>query len=469
MKRGRSDLLKGRGEGLEGEVCRIKVGEGEWILREGEQWVVTGPMASGKTTLALRLVEALGEEAALVTFGGQGVASGSDWAAARYHGSIAYDFRTVDEVLGYDQVHGINPFEVRPREVRARAAFKRLRGWCEEVLELRGLLDRWTVQLSNGEQRRVMLACAILRGGRVLILDDPFAGLDVRQQGRVREVLEALVSQGRQLVVMVRHEDEIPRCMTHWLRLREHRVVGQGRLRLPLAEAPGMVFGKNPPSLGTPEVISVRNLSLPIEGRELFGGLTWEVHEGERWLVVGPNGSGKTTLLALISGECPFGYGCDIRRFGKRVGPGVPLWSIRSRMAMVSPEEQACVDGRVTVEEMIYSGCFDEEGRRVKPTATQCREAMALVKALDLQDRLQARMGELSAGLARLVLVVRALVPQPSLLLLDELCMNLEPKVAKRVLQLLGRLFVSRPSLTVICIAHRADQVPPNFERVLQL
>jgi molybdate transport system ATP-binding protein len=441
----------------------------QWTIAAGEQWIVTGPIASGKTTLALTLHRETLDESALVTFGGQAASSGSDWAAARYHASIEYDFRTVDDVLSYDQVNDINPFEVRPPERKARAAFKKLRAWCEDVLELTPLLDRWTVQLSNGEQRRLMLACAILRQSPLLIFDDPFAGLDPRMQQRLREVLAALVAQGRTLVVMVRHEDEIPPCMTHHLKLRDWSIVHQGRYHRPAKPTAPMVFKKNPPSLQTSPVIEVKDLSFPIGGRMLFEHFDWEVHQGERWLIVGPNGSGKTTLLSLISGDNPFAYACDILRFGVKPGPGVPLWSIRSRIATVSPETQVCLDAQQTVEAALFSGCFDAEGNRLKPTPSQRKHAMQLVTALGLHEHLHATLGTLSAGVVRLILIARSLVPQPDLLLLDEVCMNLEEAEAKKVLRMLKRLFEATPNLTVICIAHRADHIPQGFEWTLQL
>ena len=219
----------------------------------------------------------------------------------------------------------------------------------------------------------------------------------------------------------------------------------------------------------TPEVLRVRDLHYEVDGRDLFGGLDWEVHAGERWLIVGPNGSGKSTLLSLIVGDSPRAYACDITRFGQRLGPGVPLWALRSRMATVSPEMQACADPAQTVEAAALSGLFDREGRRRRPTPAQRKRAVSLLSALGLHERLRDPLGTLSDGLARLALVVRALTPGPDLLLLDELCMNLEDDERKRLLRLLGRLLDETPSLTVLCVAHRPDHVPPGFDRTLRL
>lgn len=451
------------------KALTIDISGQPWMLVPGTCWVVTGPVACGKTWLAGQILHRLPNEAALVTFGGQAAASGADWAEARYHASIEYDFHTVAESLTYEAVNDINPFEVRPPERARRAAFARLRTWCEEALALGPLLDRWTVHLSNGEQRRVMLACAILRQTPVLVLDDPFAGLDPAMRAVLHKVLSALVKQGRTLVVAVRNEDEIPRCATHRLCLDAGRVVSQGPFTPARPKPSAMRFRKNPPSLPTPEVLAVRDLSLDLGGKTLFGGLNWSVHAGERWLIVGPNGCGKTTLLSLIVGDNPIAYACDIERFGKRPGPGVPLWSLRSRMAVVFPEGQAFADVTQTVEQTVYSGLFDKEGQRRRPTPALRKEAARLLVDLGLHERLRDALGTLSAGLVRLVLVVRALLAHPDLLLLDELCMNLEEAERKRLLRLLERLLDATPQLTVLYIAHRADHIPAGFDRVLRL
>lgn len=447
----------------------LDIGGVAWAVAPGQQWVVTGPAASGKTWVAAQLARRYPDEVALVTFGAQAAAAGADWAGARWYASVGYDSPTVAETLTYEGVNDISPFEVRGPERTARAAFAKTFAWVRGALDLGPLLERRTLALSNGEQRRVMLARAILRQTPVLALDDPFAGLDPAMRRTLREALGELARQGRTLVIAVRNEDEIPPCATHRLRLEARRVVEQGPFRRRRAAQRRMVFRKNPPPAATPEVLRVRDLRLEMGGRELFGGLDWEVHAGERWLLVGPNGSGKSTLLSLILGDSPMAYACDIARFGERLGPGVPLWSARARMALVSPELQAFADPGQTVEAAAYSGLFDREGQRLRPTPAQRKRAAALLRELGLYEHRKDRLGTLSDGTARLALIVRALVAAPDLLLLDELCMNLEDGDRDRLLRLIGRLLDEAPALTVVCVAHRADHVPPGFDRVLRL
>lgn len=449
----------------------LPFGGGTWQIEPGQCWVVTGPAASGKTTLALRLAALYSDQVALVTFGAQAGSAGTAWAEARYYASIEYDFKTVDDALTYESVNDINPFEVRPPEKKERAAFAKLRKQLEKTLDLTKLLDQWTVQLSNGEQRRLLLARAILKQAAILVLDDPFAGLDAAHQEQLHALLETLPATGKTLVVMVRNEDEIPACTTHHLKLKAGKILSQKPYQPPRETAHALSprkFKRLKP-LKTPTILSIRDLTVSLGSRTLFSGLNWEVHAGERWVIMGSNGSGKTTLFSLITGDNPLSYACDIERFGKRLGPGVPLWSIRSRMAMLSPELQAFSDPSLTIESVLYSGIFSADGSRIPPTAEQKKRALTLLKALKLSHALNEPIGTLSDGLARLVFVIRALLPNPELLLLDEPCMNLEIQERTRFLTLLQKVLETTPTLTVLCIAHRPDHIPPAFDRLLQL
>ena len=162
-------------------------------------------------------------------------------------------------------------------------------------------------------------------------------------------------------------------------------------------------------------VVELRDITLRFGSRVLFDHFSWTVRRGERWLLKGPNGSGKTTLFALITGDCPAAYANDVRVFGVRREVGVPLDAVRRRIAMVSPEQQ------------MYS------------------------------------------GISPIRLVEDALRSEPELLLLDEPCMNLSDTESRRILRRISSWLEARPSVTAICIAHRAVHVPPGFNLTVGL
>ncbi len=439
-----------------------------WAPAAGECWVVTGPMGSGKTSLALALAKANDTDASIVTFAQQASTANTDWQGARYHSFVEYNFRTVAQSLTYESVNNINPFEVREPEEEARAAFIKCRDKWIPLLHLDGLLNQWTVRLSNGEQRRLLLARALLQQRPLLILDDPFAGLDTTMFGELHTLINTLSAEGKTLVLTVRNPDEIPACTTHRLVLTAaHTIAACEPYTPPTAVATRLMMRSgNPPALPTPVVLQLRNITYSLGGRLLFRHFNWTVHRGERWLIIGPNGSGKSSLLALITGDNPMAYAFDIERFGKRLGRGVPLWEIRHRIATVTPEQQSCLSPTGTLRDIVLSGCFDSEGRPIEPDLTLAEEVM---EALGLTALTKTVVADLSAGHCRLALVARALMARPQLLLLDELCMNLEVSERDTVIRLLTTFLDRRPELTALYVAHRADHIPPCFDRTLTL
>ena len=187
------------------------------------------------------------------------------------------------------------------------------------------------------------------------------------------------------------------------------------RENVEIAKEKGEGVVSAPSPLSPPPLVEISNLTLSLCGRKLFDGFSWTVREGERWVLRGANGSGKSTLLSLVSGDNPFAYACDLKVFGLSRSEGVTLESVRRRIGMVSAEMQA------------YEG--------------RC--------ASELLDE--------------------ALAPGRDLLLLDEPFMNMpvhERAAAKRKI---SAYLKRNPKAAAILVSHRADDIPPCFNRVLEL
>lgn len=363
--------------------------------------------------------EGLEDHVEVVSFAQQrAAAQKGGFLQARYHSLVdeAGPGDTVAEVLSFNRIFDVNPFEVgRPLAKERRAYAPALRR-VTRLLNLTDLLDRDFLALSNGETRRVLLARALLAHPRLLILDDPCAGLDPERREQVKKICDALVARGLSLLVSVRHADELPSCVTDVLTVEAKGTTQAVRTRdaaeaRPPAAATWAVRAPAPPDAQAAPVVELRDLHIAFGRRTLFDGFSWIVRAGERWVLRGPNGSGKTTLLALITGDSPLAYANDVAVFAHRRGAGVALAEIRRRIGMVSPELQA------------YTGLGAEE------------------------------------------LLEAALRRKPDLLLLDEFCLNLDAPAAARVRTRVDAWLKAHPACAAICVAHRPGDVPPGFTR----
>lgn len=465
-----------------------------WTFRRGEQWVVTGPNGAGKSYLAallsgelplcgigLTFGDDIEDHVAVVTFAQQQEQASNSWLQARWHGQDD-DAVRVSRFLAYDSVNEINPFEVRDDETPKRKTFAQRLKRFAAAFHISPLWNRALVQLSNGEMRRVLLTRALMKEPRLLVLDDPFAGLDPEMRARLQKALDSLSEEGLPMVLTVRNEDEIPSCITHRLSLERVQIIGQHKLMrhqpkpTPRGKRGGTrdVFsGEVSPcraSEGRAPVIELRDVSVRYGRRVIFEKLSWTVRAGERWVISGPNGSGKTTLLSLISGDNPAAYANDVRIFGHAREPGESLWPIRRRIGQVSPEIQCYFDSDMPCLDAVLSGRYNREGVALtRQTRTVRETARAWLNKLGLKGVDRIPFGALSAGRQRLVLLARAMLPQPDLLLLDEPCLNLDTDSKRLVLGVLERLLKTHREEAVVCVAHRPDDIPRGFCQALRL
>jgi molybdate transport system ATP-binding protein len=354
------------------------------------------------------------------------------------------------------------------------------------LLAIAPLLDRSLLSLSNGEMRKALLARALLRRPRLLILDDPFSGLDVAFRAHLKAILERMMRhRSLHLLLIVTHPDELPRGITHVLCVDRCRVVAQGprsaMLRNPRVRR---LFGGDArrtrvrpfpttDSAGSradpaAELVRLENVTVRYGKRAILQKVDWTVRRGEHWVLLGPNGSGKSTLLSLIIGDHPQAYANTVRVFGRQRGSGVDIWTLKRRIGYVSPELHLHFPETLGCLETVVSGLFDTYGCLQRVTPSHCRVARRWLARLGLADCEESTLGSLSAGLQRMVLLARALVKAPDLLVLDEPCQGLDLAHRVRFLRAVESLVVSGMS-TVIYVTHRRDEIPRGVRRVLRL
>jgi len=469
-----------------------------WAIRPGEHWAIVGPNGAGKSTLARALwdgvlivdgevsypvAEADSRDGLLpkdfspaayvrhVCFDDQRerVARHSRYLQGRYESLEGDDAPTAREVLAV------------PGSGEARAG-----GGLPEVsdlvdrLGLRGSLDRRIPHLSNGEMRKLLVAEALLKTPRLLILEEPLQGLDRRSRRELSRLLARVASLGVTLVIVTARPRDVTAPVRRVLWVRDGMIAGRGlRSGLRRQSSPaGMPAAAPLPELRLPKtgirsvkpdvIVQLREVAVRAGGRNIIDRVSWTIREGENWALVGPNGSGKTTLLSLILADNPQAYANDVRVFGQPRGAGESIWDLKARLGHVSPEAQIHYSPGVTVHEAICSGFFDSIGLFESCSDDQAAAAAAWAQALDLGGLIDRPFGSLSDGQKRLVLLARALVKAPRLLVLDEPCQGLDDAHRRKVLQIVDSLGRGR-ALSIIYVTHEPREIPRCITHVLRL
>ena len=209
------------------------------------------------------------------------------------------------------------------------------------------------------------------------------------------------------------------------------------------------------------------DVSIVYGERVLFEGLNWCIKPGEHWAIEGPNGSGKTSLLQLITGDNPQCYRNQLMVFGMRRGSGETIWDIKQYIGLVSASLQWDYRASTNVLSTVISGLYDSIGLYRATGDVDKQLALQWLDVIGLRHRANQSLQHLSYGEQRLVLIARALIKQPALLILDEPCQGLDDPSRHLVLAFLQRLAVQR-MITLLYVTHQPKEIPEAFVRRLE-
>ena len=361
-----------------------------------------------------------------------------------------------------------------------------------DTFMMRPLLQKRMVLLSSGEMRRYQLFKYLIKRPKVLIVDNPFIGLDAPMREQLNQFFQTLVDSHEVQIIMVQSMlDDIPDYMTHVV-YTDGMQVGEKKTRqqyldtynnntragalteslrndilaLPVHPTANLTVD----GTETDEIINLRNLSLPLpeSDRVLYGGLNWIVRRGEKWSLQGRNGSGKSTLLSLICADHPAAYACDISLFGRRRGTGESIWEIKKHIGFVSPEfHRAYKEDRPAID-IVASGLHDSVGLYKRPRPDQVDICLFWMRVFGIDHLKDRRFLSLSAGEQRLCLLARAFVKDPALLILDEPLHGLDTYRRQLVREIIAT-FCQRPDKTLIMVTHYAEELPSEITQNLTL
>ncbi len=358
-----------------------------------------------------------------------------------------------------------------------------LRKTIFSLFDIDSMLAKEMILLSSGELRKFQLTKALLSNPKVLILEDPFIGLDARTRQQLRELLELLAKGGDlQIILALSNVNDIPPFITHV-------VVMDGGVCSPKVAIEN--FANTSPTtpcrvlsqedeqriidIPTTEsnhescsIIELNNISICYGTHTILKDLTWQMQQGEQWALSGENGAGKSTLLSLICADIPQGYACDLKLFGRKRGSGESIWDIKRHIGYVSPEMHRAYCTSAPCIEIVASGLHDTIGlyKRMKPEESSvCQFWMDIFGISHLQDRDFTRI---SSGEQRLVLLARAFVKDPELLILDEPLHGLDPVNRRLALDII-ETFCRRANKSLIFVSHYKEELPRTITHSLHL
>ncbi|KGI61060.1 ATP-binding cassette domain-containing protein [Prevotella sp. S7 MS 2] len=352
-----------------------------------------------------------------------------------------------------------------------------------ELFGLENLLDKYIILLSSGELRKFKLAGMLFSNPRILILDNPFIGLDAETRDKLKVLLKTLATEEGLLIILVLSKtDDIPDFITHVVEVSDMTVKPK-RLAADFikqqAEVPAHILEESKRSLilnlpakdkvyHAKEIVRMNHVKIQYGERTILKDLDWTVRNGECWALSGQNGSGKSTLLSLVCADNPQSYACDITLFDQPRGSGETIWQIKKHIGYVSPELHRAYQKDMPAIRIVASGLKDSVGLYSKPNPEDydvCRFWMRVFGLKGLEDK---SFLKLSSGEQRLVLLARAFVKDPELLILDEPLHGLDLR-NRRLVKDIIETFCKRPNKTLIMVTHYKEELPACINNYIYL
>ena len=414
-------------------------------IRKGEQVALVGPNASGKSRLAAAFAGCCG--AKYITFRDSYGAYGD----RNFFMQQRWNLFTLEDD---PPSAGVQLEKEAASSREPEAAARRLRE-LTALFGLEPLLDKPLVTLSSGELRKFQLTRALLGGPEILVIDNPYIGLDPHTRALLTQLLGRLAATTT-LVLVLSRTAEIPPFITHVIPVTE----GEAGKKVPVDEYLASVL--------PPEVIRLRGVTIRFGDRVILDKLDWTVRQGEHWALTGANGSGKSTLLSLICADNPQAYACDIALFGRPRGSGETIWDIKRNIGFVSPELHRAFQVDAPALDIVTSGLFDTEGLYRHPSPEQYACARRWMGEFGIGELAEKPFLRLSSGDQRLCLVARAFVKDPPLYVLDEPLHGLDEERRRRVKVLLDR-FCGAPGKTLLMVTHYPEEYPSCIDHSLSL
>lgn len=455
---------------------KVVLDELDWNIQRGEHWLIGGPSGSGKSVLAKALA---GHE--------------------KTNGTVQFHFdpnSPLPSKVGYvpnwyqfTNLEGDRNFYYQQRYNKQQkndtlTVYAELMAYAKEenllieavtpylsLFEFVDIKHTQLIELSSGEHKKLQLIKALWLKPQLLVVDEPYTGLDTASRRQLNGYFDALAAAGVHLV-LVTNQTDLPDCINRFAQIEHGRLKPVASIQVMSKDAdripqPLPRFLKEMPAVSSDTIVHMENVHIRYGDKEVIKGVSWTVRPGEKWLLQGHNGSGKSTLLSLITGDHPQAYANHIELFGKRRGSGESIWDIKEQLGIISPELHWYFDKTASVWQAVASGLHDSIGLFRQPTFTQTQQVEQLLNFFELTADKHRLMTTLPLGKQRLALLARTMIKNPPLLILDEPCQGLDQHQTSQFNSVVDELCSF--GKTLIYVGHYEAQLPACLEKKLVL
>ena len=451
---------------------------------DGEHIAIVGPNGAGKSLLVDLLTGKYPLRDGVLTYDFRPSATQTAYDNIKY---IAFrdTYGSADANYYYQQRWNAHDQEDAPlvRELLGEVKDEALRQQLFGLFRIEPMLDKKIILLSSGELRKFQLTKTLLTAPRILIMDNPFIGLDADTRDQLKELLKSLTTEHHlQIILVLSKSDDIPDFITHVVEVKDMKVLPKVTLAEYLAGRESVPAHVLSPELEqaivdqpysdreyhTQEVVKMNKVRIQYGERIILNDLDWTVMNGERWALSGQNGAGKSTLLSLVCADNPQSYACDITLFDNPRGSGESIWDIKKHIGYVSPELHRSYQRDLPAIRIVASGLMDSVGLYVKPKEEDMDKCRFWMKVFGLEGLEDRGFLKLSSGEQRLVLLARAFVKDPELLILDEPLHGLDNR-NRRLVKDVIEAFCRRQNKTMIMVTHYKEELPACIDHSIFL
>lgn len=451
-----------------------------WKLKKGENWAIVGPNGAGKTIFSNLISGKLPLKEGNISY----CFSDGRPIYEQIRSAAFLDIYTMtdNKTTYYQQRWNSSDKENSPQVsdvLKRTGKMDKLYQFISHF-EIEDILEKRLIYLSSGELRKFLIVNILLSEPKVLILDNPYIGLDAESRALLNELLKKIIQHNIQIILLLSDPDDIPDITTHILPVyRQSLLTACVREVFLQNEAlknylfPPVFFQTELPLVKTDvpdykNTLHLQNIHVKYGEKTILENLCWTVEKGEKWVLSGPNGSGKSTLLSLVYADNPQAYANAFYLFDKKRGSGESIWDIKKRIGYVSPEIHLYFKSNQIAVQIVASGFFDSIGLYRKCSESQLKQALEWMEVFEISHLAEKQFSQLSFGEQRMVILVRAFVKNPELLILDEPMHGLDKSNKNKVSAILD-VFCQDNQKTLIYVTHYMHEVPGCVTKNLTL